>query len=86
MEDFRMARATTTVGGRFSPAAPGIPLNSAGGEEKANGNIPELEFAATGEKQRDMQILIATQNTISAARLSMRSLRGKAEKGDRVHG
>jgi hypothetical protein len=81
-----MARATTPVGGRFSPAAPGFPLNSAGGEEKANRNSPLLEFAATGGKQRDMQILIATQNTISAARLSMRSLRGKAEKGDCVHG
>jgi hypothetical protein len=38
------------------------------GEEKANRNIPLLEFAVTGGKQRDMQILIATQNTISAAR------------------
>jgi hypothetical protein len=38
------------------------------GEQKVNRNIPLLEFAATGGKQRDMQILIATKNTFSAAR------------------
>jgi hypothetical protein len=59
---------------------------SEGGEQKANRNTPELEFGATGGKQRDMQILIETKNTILAARLSMRSLRDKAEKGDRIHG
>jgi hypothetical protein len=74
---------------------------------RANGNIPLLEFAVTGGKQRDMQILIATQNADPARigvlsppraeeskdpssdpkwELSMQSLRGRAEKEDRVHG